>query len=97
MSANQAIFPVADMARVLGVSKAGLYAWLHRPPSAHAEADAALNWCWTPWKSMILPSIRAVGERQIFFSEEKKQKTFYRKVFWFFCSQKNILPPRLTA
>ena len=42
MSANQAIFPVAAMARVLGVSKAGFYAWLHRPPSAHAEADAAL-------------------------------------------------------
>jgi putative transposase len=42
MSANQAIFPVAAMARVLGVSKAGFYAWLHRPLSAHAEADAAL-------------------------------------------------------
>ncbi len=42
MSANQAIFPVAAMARVLGVSKAGFYAWLRRPPSAHAEADAAL-------------------------------------------------------
>ena len=42
MSANQAIFPVAAMARVLGVSKAGFYAWLHRPPSAHAAADAAL-------------------------------------------------------
>ena len=26
----------------LGVSKAGDYAWLHRPPSAHAVADAAL-------------------------------------------------------
>ena len=42
MSANQALFPVATMARVLGVSKAGFYAWLHRPPSAHAVADAAL-------------------------------------------------------
>ncbi len=42
MSANQACFPVATMARVLGVSKAGFYAWLHRPPSAHAVADAAL-------------------------------------------------------
>jgi putative transposase len=42
MSANQATFPVAAMARVLGVSKAGFYAWLHRPPSGHAEADAAL-------------------------------------------------------
>ncbi len=42
MSANQACFPVATMARVLGVSKAGFYAWLDRPPSPHAVADAAL-------------------------------------------------------
>ena len=42
MSANQACFPVVTMARVLGVSKAGFYAWLRRPPSAHAVADAAL-------------------------------------------------------
>ena len=42
MSANQAKFPVSTMARVLGVSKAGFYAWLRRPASAHAQADAAL-------------------------------------------------------
>ena len=42
MSANQAFFPAAPMAHVLGVSKAGYYAWLRRPPSAHAVADAAL-------------------------------------------------------
>ena len=42
MSANQAMFPIATMARVLGVSEAGYYAWRHRPPSAHAQADAAL-------------------------------------------------------
>jgi len=42
MSANQAFFPVAPMARVLGVSKAGYHAWLRRAPSAHAVADAAL-------------------------------------------------------
>ena len=42
MSANQAVFPVATMAHALGVSKAGYYAWLHRPPSAHAVADNAL-------------------------------------------------------
>jgi putative transposase len=42
MSANQARFPVETMARVLGVSKAGYYAWRHRSPSAHARADAAL-------------------------------------------------------
>ena len=42
MSANQAVFPVSVMARVLGLSKAGYYAWLRRPPSVHAVADAAL-------------------------------------------------------
>ena len=42
MSANQACFPIATMARVLGVSKAGFYAWRHRAPSRHAIADAAL-------------------------------------------------------
>lgn len=43
MSTNQASFPVAMMARVLGVSKAGDYAWRDRPASAHAESDAALR------------------------------------------------------
>ena len=42
MSANQAAFPVATMARVFGVSEAGYYAWLKRPASAHALADASL-------------------------------------------------------
>jgi len=42
MSANQASFPVATMARVFGVSKAGYYAWIHGPPSSHAVADEAL-------------------------------------------------------
>ncbi len=42
MSANQAIFPIAIMARVLGVSEAGYYAWRNRLPSAHALADTAL-------------------------------------------------------
>jgi hypothetical protein len=41
MNANQA-FPIAAMARVLGVSKAGYYAWRQRPASAHATADATL-------------------------------------------------------
>lgn len=42
MSANQACFPVAVMARVLGVSESGFHAWRQRLASAHAAADAAL-------------------------------------------------------
>jgi len=42
MSANQAVFPIATMARVLGASTAGYYAWLRRPPSARATADASV-------------------------------------------------------
>ena len=42
MSANQASFPIATMARVLGVSESGFHAWRQRPASAHAAADAAL-------------------------------------------------------
>lgn len=42
MSVNQACFPIATMARVLGVSRAGYHAWLRRPPSARAVADEAL-------------------------------------------------------
>jgi putative transposase len=42
MSANQAVFPIAAMARVLGVSEAGYHAWRRRPPSARAMRDEAL-------------------------------------------------------
>ena len=42
MSANQASFPIAIMARVLGVSESGFHAWRQHPASAHAAADAAL-------------------------------------------------------
>lgn len=42
MSAHQATFPTAAMARVLGVSKAGYYAWRRRPPCARATADSRL-------------------------------------------------------
>ena len=42
MSANQAVFPIAAMARVLGVSESGYHAWRIRPPSAHSNEDKML-------------------------------------------------------
>ena len=42
MKANQAVFPIKTMARGLGVSRAGYYAWARRHSSARAEADREL-------------------------------------------------------
>ena len=42
MSANQALFPIAAMARVLGVSTSGYYAWRSRSPCLRSTADDAL-------------------------------------------------------
>ena len=43
MTANQAVFPIATMGAVLGVSRSGFYAHRSRPSSARALADAELT------------------------------------------------------
>lgn len=42
MTANRAVFPIAAMARTLGVSEAGYHAWRRRPPSSRAVANEEL-------------------------------------------------------
>ena len=42
MSAHRAVYPIAAMCRVLGVSSSGYYAWAKRARSARAISDAAL-------------------------------------------------------
>src|ERR1700675_2948212 len=43
VNANQAIYGVATMCRVLAVSASGYYAWRKRPPSATARADVEIT------------------------------------------------------
>jgi len=43
IAVEKAAFPVRALCRVLGVSRAGFYAWQERAPSSHAQADERLG------------------------------------------------------
>ena len=43
MSANQAVHPIETLARTMGVSRSGFYAWAAREPSARDVADQELS------------------------------------------------------
>jgi putative transposase len=43
MTANQAVYPIETMAKTLGVSRSGFYAWSSRSPSARSLADGDLS------------------------------------------------------
>ena len=62
MRAHQALHPIATLCRVLGVSASGYYAWVVRPASARATADAAFS---TQIRASHERSRGTYGERRV--------------------------------
>ena len=72
MRDHQAVFPVATLCRVLGLSPSGFYAWLRRGLSARARQDVTLTAQITGFHARsdgtygaprILRDLRDAGER----------------------------------
>ncbi len=59
---HRGIWPVRWMCEALGVSRAGFYAWLTRPPSDHAVHDGVLA---QAIRSSFLASDRTYGARRV--------------------------------
>jgi len=59
---HRGIWPVGWMCEALGVSRAGFYAWLDRPPSARATRDEALG---REIRASFLASDRTYGARRV--------------------------------
>jgi putative transposase len=59
---HRGIWPVAWICEALGVSRAGFYAWLERPPSARARSDEELG---TAVRVSFLRSDRTYGARRV--------------------------------
>ena len=59
---HRGIWPTAWICGALGVSRGGLYAWLTRPPSARATANAALL---AKVRASFLASDRTYGARRV--------------------------------
>jgi putative transposase len=59
---HRGIWPVAWICEALGVSRAGFYAWLERPPSARARSDEELG---TKVRASFLRSDRTYGARRV--------------------------------
>ena len=59
---HRGIWPVAWICEALGVSRAGFYAWLERPPSTRAQSDEELG---KMVRASFLSSDRTYGARRV--------------------------------